>query len=77
MWRTDRWKLVRDFRNPHLDELYDLKEDPDETTNQINNPAHKKLVQKLHERIIAEMRDSNDPALQYLPIETKTDKKTN
>ena len=67
MWRTDEWKLVRDFRNPHLDELYDLKNDPGETTNQIDNPEHKAVIQQLHERIVAEMRDSNDPALRYLP----------
>jgi uncharacterized sulfatase len=67
MWRTDRWKLVRDFRNPHLDELYDLKNDPGELRNQINNPKHSAIVDVLHAKILHEMRDSNDPALQYLP----------
>lgn len=66
MWRTDRWKLVRDFRNPHLDELYDLKNDPGETTNEINNLRHQAVVAELHAKILNEMRDSNDPALQYL-----------
>jgi uncharacterized sulfatase len=72
MWRTDRWKLVRDFRNPHLDELYDLKNDPGESRNQINNPKHKAIVDALHAKILHEMRDSNDPALQYLPARVDT-----
>ena len=33
MYRTPEWKLKRDFINPGWDELYDLKNDPGETTN--------------------------------------------
>ena len=33
MIRTTRWKLVRDFLNPERDELFDLKNDPDEIHN--------------------------------------------
>ncbi len=73
MWRTDRWKLVRDFRNPHLDELYDLKNDPDEVKNVIANPEHEAIIAELHTKILSEMRKSNDPALQYLPSQTETE----
>jgi uncharacterized sulfatase len=66
MWRTDRWKLVRDFRNPHLDELFDLVNDPGETNNEIDNPKHRKVVNKLHKKILNEMRESNDPILAYI-----------
>ena len=73
MWRTDRWKLVRDFRNPHLDELYDLKNDPGETRNEINNPEHKMVVAELDAKILTEMRKSDDPALQYLSTRKEAD----
>ena len=66
MWRTDEWKLVRDFRNPHLDELYHLKNDPGETKNEINNPKYRKLVKTFHQKILTEMRKSNDPALVFV-----------
>jgi len=66
MWRTDRWKLVRDFRNPYLDELYDLVNDPGETNNEIDNPKHRKVVNELHKKIMNEMRESNDPILAYI-----------
>ena len=72
MWRTDRWKLVRDFRNPHLDELYDLKNDPNETRNVVGKPEHKAVVAELHGKILVEMRASDDPALQYLPPRVET-----
>ncbi len=34
-WRTNDYKLVRDFLNPERDEFYDLADDPGETTNLI------------------------------------------
>lgn len=39
MYRTPEWKLMRDFRRPGMDELYDLKNDPGETKNLIDDPA--------------------------------------
>ncbi|MDE0622004.1 MAG: DUF4976 domain-containing protein [Bryobacterales bacterium] len=36
MWRTPRWKLVRDSR-PGKDELYDLANDPGEHRNLIHD----------------------------------------
>jgi arylsulfatase A-like enzyme len=35
--RTQEWKLVVDFHNRKRDELYDLRSDPGETTNLIND----------------------------------------
>ena len=69
MWRTDRWKLVRDFRNPHLDEFYDLLKDPGETRNEINNPEYRQIVERYHQKIMREMRDSNDPALAFVDLQ--------
>ena len=36
--RTDSYKLVDAFLENDIDELYDLKADPGEMTNLINNP---------------------------------------
>ena len=64
-WRTPRWKLVRDFLNPERDELYDLVNDPAETTNRIHDPSPEvqAAIQQLHQRILEQMRKTNDPAL--------------
>ncbi len=50
MIRTDRWKLVhRCDGGP--DELYDLHADPDEKTNLIDKPEHRKTMIGLRDRI--------------------------
>lgn len=37
-YRTQRWKLVRDYLNPERDELYDLRDDPEESKNLFLSP---------------------------------------
>jgi arylsulfatase A-like enzyme len=37
--RTDRWKLIRYRDLPNADELYDLRTDPFELRNRINDPT--------------------------------------
>lgn len=68
MWRTARWKLVRDFLNPGRDELYDLSRDPAESQNIINSarPDAREAILDLNGRILARMRELNDPALRLL-----------
>jgi uncharacterized sulfatase len=58
--RTPEWKLVRDFLNPDRDELFNLKTDPGETTNVINNASNKTIVRQLHTRILNHMRTIDD-----------------
>lgn len=41
--RTDNYKLVDAFLENDIDELYDLKKDPGEMTNLINNPEYDKI----------------------------------
>lgn len=54
IYRTPEWKLLRDFRRPGRDELYDLKNDPGETKNLIGDPQYSdrqfELSQKLNDR---------------------------
>lgn len=66
MYRTAQWKLVRDFLNPHRDELFHLAEDPAETTNLIHDPRPEvaRIVAGLHAKILDQMRATGDPALE-------------
>ena len=69
MYRTPKWKLVRDFLNPERDELYNLEKDPDETSNLIRDPSPEvqEVIRTLHAKIVARMRETNDPALKLVP----------
>ena len=60
MYRTPRWKLVRDLLNPERDELYDLRADPHETTNAIRLPAKRKIVARLSAELAAKMKETGD-----------------
>lgn len=53
MYRTPEWKLMRDFRRPGKDELYDLKNDPGETKNLIDDPAYAARREELSEKLNA------------------------
>lgn len=63
--RTSSWKLVRDFLNPHRDQLYDLANDPEELRNLIvsEDPAVVAKREALHGELISWMKSIQDPAL--------------
>lgn len=64
-YRTADWKLIRDFKNPGRDELYNLATDPGENTNLIHSsePPAKDALQRLDTAIRSKMREINDPVL--------------
>ena len=66
MIRTANWKLVRDFRNPERDELFDLKHDPAESSNVIKEKKNAAVVKELHGMILARMRSVKDPVLSQI-----------
>ena len=45
--RTDRYKLVDNFIKNDIDELYDLKSDPGELINLINNDNYDNIEEEL------------------------------
>jgi len=65
--RTPRWKLMIDFANPGRAELYDLQNDPRETTNLIDSEDAAAAERKLRRQILAKMQELGDPALPANP----------
>jgi arylsulfatase A-like enzyme len=67
--RTDRYKLIRFYQFDEW-ELYDLKNDPEELTNQYNNKKYKDVVATL-KRDLEEMRSEykDDSDVSVMPIE--------
>jgi N-acetylglucosamine-6-sulfatase len=49
--RTDRWKFIHYHGIWDTDELYDLRDDPDERHNLIDAPEHQGLVKTLRQRM--------------------------
>lgn len=49
------------FGQSPAEELYDLKKDPDEVTNVAANPAYQATKKQLRNRLLAWMRETNDP----------------
>jgi uncharacterized sulfatase len=64
-WRTPDWKYMRDFANPDREELYDLRNDPDEVGNLADSdkPEHRAVRQRLSRKIHDQMKRLGDPAL--------------
>jgi uncharacterized sulfatase len=63
IYRTPEWKLVRDFNRPGYGELYDMVNDPAESTNMIDASETQRIVAFLDERIRSNMRELGDPVL--------------
>jgi len=69
MYRTPDWKLVRDLLNPDRDELFDLRNDPGESTNLIGSDQADIVAvrDRLQVKLLARMRQNGDPALKTAP----------
>ena len=66
VYRTQRWKLIRDFLDSDRDELYDLENDPNEHVNLIHAESveAQTAVTDLHEKIVSSMRNIGDPLVE-------------
>lgn len=75
-WYNGSWFGIRAIRTPEykfvwnpgesLDEFYDLRNDPTEITNQINNPAYRPELQKMVKLMKAELKKVADPSVEKL-----------
>lgn len=66
MIRTEEWKLVRHYKTHLMDELYNLKDDPDELRNRAGrNPdaTTEQVRVQLQNRLETWMRSIDDPLL--------------
>jgi uncharacterized sulfatase len=63
MIRTPEWKLVRHHVADGLDELYDLKNDPDERRNLYNDQTRRDVRETLQRRLIEWQQSVGDPLL--------------
>jgi uncharacterized sulfatase len=61
MLRTNDWKLVRHYHANELDELYDLKNDPDENKNLYRDAAYRETRTRLQQRLDQRMKEIDDP----------------
>ncbi|MEM9281995.1 MAG: sulfatase [Verrucomicrobiota bacterium] len=55
--RGDRYKFTTYYGVYDTDELYDLQEDPDETTNLLHDPDHQKISEEMKTRLFEMMAD--------------------
>ena len=58
MCRTRDYKYVK--RLYELDELYDLKRDPQEVHNLVDDPAYQPVLEALRERLLTHYLDTSD-----------------
>ena len=63
MIRTRDHKFI--FNSPAEGELYDLKKDPHEMHNLIDDPAYRAVKKNLATLLLQEMKQLNDPALRW------------
>ena len=63
MVRTDRYKYV--YNPPDVDELYDLKRDPDELQNLVDHPQYGDVLDRLRRRLHEWMLESDDSLRQW------------
>jgi len=63
MIRTERYKFVRHFKARDMNELYDLREDPDELKNLVNAPKLESVRAELTAKLQTWMESIDDPLL--------------
>lgn len=61
--RTDRYKLIHFYNEIDTWELFDLKKDPSEMTNLIDNPKYKPLIDDLKTQLKQLQEKYNDPII--------------
>jgi len=58
--RTSRWKLIHFWEQPEEWELYDLRNDPDETQNLASSGRHARILREMRARLQQLRRESGD-----------------
>ncbi|MBI3697516.1 MAG: sulfatase [Acidobacteria bacterium] len=61
--RTDRYKVILNLNPRDVEELYDLKSDPQEMKNLAGDRNYRDAVVKLKQQMLTAMRELGDPAV--------------
>lgn len=69
-YRTTNWKLVKDYKNPDRDELYNISKDPEENINLIydSRKVIKNKIDELESKIKESMNQIDDSLLDTLSV---------
>ena len=65
--RGSRYKYIRYHGIWDLDELYDLQEDPLETTNLISDPQHQSTVKEMNRALFAKLAETGGMNIPLYP----------
>jgi N-acetylglucosamine-6-sulfatase len=65
--RTERYKYLHYHGIWDTDELYDLKNDPEEMVNLINEPQHKKLIEELNKKLFNWLEETDGMKIPLRP----------
>jgi arylsulfatase A-like enzyme len=65
--RTDRYKYIRNLLPGETEELYDMKNDPDEIKNLAIGKNHLLLLRKLRKKTISELQQTDCSFAQKMP----------
>jgi arylsulfatase A-like enzyme len=65
--RTDRYKYIRNLLPGETEELYDMKNDPDEIWNLAIGKDHLTLLRKLRKKTIRELQKTDCAFAQKMP----------
>lgn len=58
--RDDRYKLIRYYKRVESWELFDLEKDPNELRNVYKDPSYQRVVTKMKQKLIAQIRQFDD-----------------
>lgn len=61
-----RYKYIRNLTPGEIDELYDIKADPEEVTNLAGQPAFDKVRKDMRAKMDAELRRTDGPLFEEL-----------
>lgn len=73
MYSDGKYKLVKDFKNPERDEMFDLINDPEETQSIIGSEdsSIQSIKQQFETIILKKMRETDDPVLRFIESQSK------
>jgi N-acetylglucosamine-6-sulfatase len=65
--REDQYKFIRYYGVWDTDELYDIRYDPKETKNLINDPEHKAVVARMRKKLFEELEKADGMNIPLFP----------